>query len=144
MPQSIEFNVTTQLLEGGIVLLEFFGEVDILASPKIKDVITNLVQNGQEKVIVSLEKIGYIDSSGLGVLLSVLKKIREINGHLCLVCNNPQILKIFEITGLVNVFEICKCCEEGVENILSTPCVCEEPHHNVFWYGGEKSRRVKL
>lgn len=144
MTQYTEFKITTQLLESGVVFLEFFGEVDVLASPKIKDVIISLVEKGQGKIIVSLEKVGYIDSSGLGVLLGALKKIREVNGHLCLVCNNPQIIKIFEITGLSNVFEIYKCCEEGVANLLSAPCVCEEPPATVFWYGGEKSRRVKL
>ena len=53
-----------------------------------------------------LEKVRYIDSTGLGVLIGGLKRVREHGGTVNLVCTNPQIKKIFDITGLVKIFGI--------------------------------------
>jgi len=56
--------------------------------------------------VISLEKVRYIDSTGLGVLIGGLKRVREHGGSVNLVCTNPQIRKIFDITGLVKIFGI--------------------------------------
>ena len=50
--------------------------------------------------------VRYIDSTGLGVLIGGLKRVREHGGSVNLVCTNPQIKKIFDITGLVKIFGI--------------------------------------
>lgn len=123
MDETTELQVVWRPLEEGVVLLDLLGEVDVVTSPKIKEAVISIVKEGYGKVVVSLEQVRYIDSSGLGVLLGALKKVRELHGHICLVCNNPQIIKIFEITGLANVFEICKCREEGLESLRAT-CLC--------------------
>ena len=56
--------------------------------------------------MINLEKVRYIDSTGLGVLIGGLKRVREHGGSVNLVCTNPQIKKIFDITGLVKIFGI--------------------------------------
>lgn len=136
MDTSLGLMISRKLLEGEVMVLDLLGEIDVLTAPKIKDEVTNLVREGFGRVLISLERVGYIDSSGLGVLLGALKKIREINGHMCLVCSNPQIMKIFDITGLTNVFEICKCDEDGIESLTSQGHPEKVP--TVFWYGGER------
>ena len=65
--------------------------------------------------MINLEKVRYIDRTGLGVLIGALKKVREHNGRILLVCTNPQIKKIFNITGLVKIFEIFKNEEEALK-----------------------------
>jgi len=57
-------------------------------------------------VIVDLEQVGFIDSSGLGVLVSALRRARERDGAVRIVCRRDNILKIFRITGLDKVFPI--------------------------------------
>ena len=56
--------------------------------------------------MINFEKVRYIDSSGLGVLLGGLKRVREHGGSLNLVCTNPKIKTIFDITGLTKAFGI--------------------------------------
>jgi len=85
-------------------IVELTGEIDVYTSPKVKDAITGLIDRGRYNLVISLEDVRYIDSTGLGVLIGALKRVREHGGSVNLVCTNPQIKKIFEITGLVKIF----------------------------------------
>jgi anti-sigma B factor antagonist len=55
---------------------------------------------------VDLDGVDFIDSTGLGVLIGALKRVRTHDGDLALVCSEPRILKVFEITGLLTVFAV--------------------------------------
>ena len=87
-------------------VVELSGEIDVYTSPKVKDAISELIDQGHYNLIINLEKVRYIDSTGLGVLIGGLKRVREHGGSVSLVCTNPQIKKIFNITGLVKIFGI--------------------------------------
>jgi anti-sigma B factor antagonist len=87
-------------------VVELGGEIDVYTSPKVKDAITELIDQGHYNLVIDLEKVRYIDSTGLGVLIGGLKRVREHGGTVNLVCTNPQIKKIFDITGLVKIFGI--------------------------------------
>lgn len=87
-------------------VVELGGEIDVYTSPKVKDAITDLIDQGHYNLVINLEKVRYIDSTGLGVLIGGLKRVREHGGTVNLVCTNPQIKKIFDITGLVKIFGI--------------------------------------
>ena len=54
--------------------------------------------------MVDLDGVEFLDSTGLGVLVGALKRVRTNNGELALVCSESRILKVFEITGLTKVF----------------------------------------
>ena len=72
----------------------------------MKDAISELIDQGHYLLVIDLERVRYIDSTGLGVLISGLKRVREQSGAVRLICTNPQIKKIFDITGLVKIFGI--------------------------------------
>lgn len=99
--------------------IEVHGEIDVYTSPKVKEIITELIDKGNYNLIINLEGVRYIDSTGLGVLIGALKKVREKDGCINLVCNNPQIKKIFNITGLVKIFGIFKTEEEALKGLHS-------------------------
>jgi anti-sigma B factor antagonist len=65
-----------------------------------------LIDGGSANLIISMLKVDYIDSSGLGALVGGLKRSTENGGRIVIVCDNPQIRKVFEITGLEKVFPI--------------------------------------
>ena len=56
--------------------------------------------------MVDLEKVEFLDSTGLGVLIGGMKRLRSTDGDLTLVCTQPRILRVFEITGLNRAFAI--------------------------------------
>ena len=82
------------------------GELDAYTAPKLRDTITELLAAGIYDVIIDMLDVEFLDSSGLGVLVGALKKVRAHNGSLQLICNQNRVLKIFRITGLAEVFVI--------------------------------------
>lgn len=82
------------------------GEVDVYTSPILKSYIIDAFEDGCTDLILDLEGVGFIDSSGLGVLVSALRRVKERSGTMRIVCTRESILKILRITGLDKVFPI--------------------------------------
>ena len=92
--------------ENDHTLIEVGGEIDVYTAPKLRECITELVDQGRRDLIIDLEKVEFMDSTGLGVLVGGLKRVRTHEGSLELVCTQERLLKIFRITGLAKVFTI--------------------------------------
>ena len=90
----------------GRAIVSVGGEIDVYTAPRLRDRITELVADGQHHLVIDLAAVEFLDSTGLGVLVGGLKKVRAHDGSLELVCNQERILKIFRITGLAKVFTI--------------------------------------
>ena len=88
------------------------GEVDVATAPRLREELINLVAGGHNHLVVDLEGLDFIDSTGLGVLVGALKRTRSNDGELRVVCTHSRILKVFEITGLDSVFGIAATIEE--------------------------------
>ncbi|MBI4733908.1 MAG: STAS domain-containing protein [Rubrobacteridae bacterium] len=99
----------------GVLMLE--GEVDVYTAPKLKSRMIDFVDEGKYKIVIDLQKVEFMDSSGLGVLVGGLKRVKSHDGSIALVCTHENILKIFRITGLVKVFPIYSTDEEAIANI---------------------------
>jgi anti-sigma B factor antagonist len=91
------------------------GEVDLYTAPRLKDELARLAGSGRARVTVDLGDVEFLDSTGLGVLISGLKRCREAGGDLRLASPREPILKVLSITGLDRVFPI----HETVEDATS-------------------------
>ncbi|MFT3873272.1 MAG: anti-sigma factor antagonist [Nocardioides sp.] len=91
---------------GDKTIVSVGGEIDVYTAPKLRDTITELVGDGRYQIIIDMEAVEFLDSTGLGVLVGGLKKVRAHDGSLELVCTQDRLLKIFRITGLAKVFPI--------------------------------------
>jgi anti-sigma B factor antagonist len=92
--------------QGDHAVLEVAGEIDVYTAPKLREKLIELVNEGSYRLVVDLERVDFLDSTGLGVLVGGLKRVRNHEGSLKLVCTQDKILKIFRITGLTKVFPI--------------------------------------
>lgn len=90
----------------GTTIVSVGGEIDVYTAPKLRDKITELVGEGVFTIVIDMEAVEFLDSTGLGVLVGGLKKVRAHDGSLELVCTQDRLLKIFRITGLAKVFVI--------------------------------------
>ena len=99
----LDLDVTEQ---NGVAVLAVKGEVDVYTAPRLREKLVELVTQGKHRIVVDLEGVEFLDSTGLGVLVGGLKRVRSHNGDLSLVCNQHRILKVFEITGLNRAFSI--------------------------------------
>ena len=91
------------------------GEVDVYTSPLLKRRLVDAADDDCALLVVSLDGVGFIDSSGLGVLVGALRRMRERDGDLRLVCNKESVLKILRITGLDRVFPVFASVDEARE-----------------------------
>lgn len=80
--------------------------IDAHNSGELKEVIAHLIEQGEVKIAVQLEHVRFVDSSGLGALLSGYKHAEAKSGRLVLVGLQQQVLSMFELTRLNRVFEI--------------------------------------
>ena len=90
----------------GYSVLAVSGEVDVATVPKMREQLHGLVARGDKRIVVDLDAVDFLDSTGLGVLVGALKRVRSSGGDLQLVCTQPRIRKVFEVTGLTKVFAI--------------------------------------
>lgn len=111
----MNLRVETRTPTEGVAVIALAGEVDVYTSPRVKQEIVDLLNAGTRKLVLDLCGVEYLDSTGLGVMIGGLKRAREKDGDLTLVCDNIRILRIFEITGLTKIFDIYRSEAEALE-----------------------------
>lgn len=101
-------------MEGAWTVLDVGGEVDLSTAPSLRQELNALVEGGVRNLIVDLQRVGFMDSSGLGVLVVGLKRLKEAEGEMVLVCRDGPTLKVLAITGLDRVFPIHPSVEDAI------------------------------
>ncbi len=86
--------------------LKINGEIDVYTSPKFKDELHSMINQSNSDIVIDGENLEYIDSTGLGVLMSGLKKLREEQNNITIKNIRPNIQKLLKITGLNKIFII--------------------------------------
>jgi len=99
---------------GSWAVLAVAGEVDVATVPRLREQLHSLVAQGQHHIVLDLEAVDFLDSTGLGVLVGALKRVRTNGGELALVCTQSRIRKVFEVTGLTKVFSLYDSVDEAV------------------------------
>ena len=98
----------------GTEVVNVEGEIDIYTAPRLRELLIDLAGKNNYQLIVNMEKVEFLDSTGLGVLVGGLKRVRAHDGSLDLVCTQERILKIFRITGLTKVFGIYQSVDQAI------------------------------
>jgi anti-sigma B factor antagonist len=99
---------------GDLTVIEVKGEIDVYTAPVLREEITSLVDSEHTSIVVDLTQVSFMDSTGLGVLVGALKRVRTLGGDLSLVINEEKILKVFRITALTQVFTIHSSLDEAL------------------------------
>jgi anti-sigma B factor antagonist len=98
MDMGDELSVTVRR-ERGVVVAEVTGDIDMSTVPGLRERLFGLADSGQP-VIVDLNRISFIDSAGLGVLIATARRAGEHGGSLHAVCSRPQTRKLLWLTGV--------------------------------------------
>ena len=98
----------------GFEVIDVQGEIDMYTPPRLRELLIDLVSQGSYQLVVNLDEVGFLDSTGLGVLVGGLKRVRARDGSLDLVCTQQRILKILKITGLTEVFGIYQTVDQAI------------------------------
>lgn len=109
---TIDIKVETRT-SGDWAVVDVEGEVDVFTAPKLREQIIGLLTDGKDRIVVNLEKVDFMDSTGLGVLVGGLKRVKEKEGSLALAGAHGTVLRVLSVTGLNSVFPLHETVEQA-------------------------------
>jgi anti-sigma B factor antagonist len=109
----VDVSVASRTVDGTTVV-DVTGEIDVYTAPALREKLTALVDDGHVDLVVDLTEVRFMDSTGLGLLVGVLKRVRGLDGRLQLVIDSERLLKVFRITALTQVFTIRETVDEAL------------------------------
>ncbi len=112
-------DITIKELENDIVLISLDGEIDLYTASDLRDAIFEQIDSNKIKIIIDLENITYIDSSGIGTLITSLSKLKKINGNMSIIHVYDSVKKVFELTKLTTFFKIFGSEQEAISFLSS-------------------------
>lgn len=108
----MNFEVTSR---DDVTIVEVTGQLIVGNRQELKDDVLRLLSSGARKFLIDFKDTAYIDSSGLGVLVSLSKKIRERGGEMRLSNLNEDLRTLFELTKLDTLFQIADSRDQALE-----------------------------
>jgi anti-sigma B factor antagonist len=99
---------------GDVRILSFQGNLDTNTSPQAESEINGLIEAGSQKLLINFEKLDYISSAGLRILLATAKKLKVSQGDLKICCLNETVQEVFDISGFVTILSVSTTEEEAL------------------------------
>ena len=107
------FSITDQAI-GEAHLVGLDGELDLYVAPDVTRHLNKLMRAGKRRLIVDLCATTFIDSTAIGVLVAAGNRLRDSDGSLILVCDEPNVLRVFEMIGMDQFLPVYGSREEAV------------------------------
>ncbi|HEX7025053.1 MAG TPA: STAS domain-containing protein [Gemmatimonadales bacterium] len=105
----------TKTQNDGVAVLKVEGQLIVGNRQELKGLIQDGLDRGERKFVIDCSQTGYIDSSGLGALVSLSKKVREQGGELRIAGLNEDLRALFELTKLDTLFHISPTADEALQ-----------------------------
>jgi len=99
--------------DDGIDLISIQGDLDFHSSPQLRKELVQLVDNQSPKIMINLDKVGYIDSSGLATFVELYQKTKKYGGKFVLFSLTDAVRSVFEIAKLDSIFSLAKSADEA-------------------------------
>lgn len=116
-----DFTLEKEALPSGIHVITVAGEIDLFTAPDVRTAASDALDAGAQRIVVDLTGVRFLDSTGLGVLIGILKRLRPAGGQLAIVNTNPSTAATFSITGLDDVLRIVPTREAALSAVSELP-----------------------
>lgn len=93
------------------------GEIDMATAPRLRQHVQNVTSRGPDGLVLDLDGVDFIDSTGLGVMVGAAKRMRVAEGLLRIVCSQPHLNELFELTRLSEVFDLYETLEDALADV---------------------------
>ncbi len=100
----LTLDVESRQTDNGVTVLAPSGRLDVAGVPALKEAVSEAIKAGQPRLIIDMEGVSFVDSSGLGSVVAALKQVRSTKGDLRLAAPNQQVRVVLELTTLDRVF----------------------------------------
>ena len=98
----------------GAAVVKLAGEIDMSHSPGVHQALVEILENRPTRLVIDLTDVSYMDSSGVGILVDALRRVRVSSAKLALVAVAPRVLSVLQITKLDQFFEMYQTVEEAL------------------------------
>jgi anti-sigma B factor antagonist len=112
-----ELTVRAARLDDETGLVALAGELDLYSADAFRAALDETLEGGVQRLAIDLTAVDFIDSVALGVLANAMKRLRTSGGGLAVISGNPQIVRVFEITGLDRMLVIAPSLNEALEKL---------------------------
>ena len=100
----------------GVTVVELSGKLNTGTSPEADSYLSSLVDDGATKMLLNMEEVDYISSSGLRVVLATGKKVTAAGGNLSLCALNQSVSEVFRVSGFTSIFQVFDTEAEALES----------------------------
>ena len=114
------FELVEQRTDAGVDVAVVSGEIHVSTAPHFRQGLEAMIERGDGLIGLDLSAVEFIDSTGLSVLLNGLRLVSQRGGRMALVCKNPTVLRLFEITSLDTTFDIVADRETAITHVTKT------------------------
>jgi len=105
-------------MKQGVLVIKLEGELDVCGADNFRMTVDQaLDETGAKNILLNMQAVSFIDSSGLGVILGRYKRINQLGGKLLVIHLEPQVQRIFELAGLMKIFTFYKSEEQALEQL---------------------------
>jgi anti-sigma B factor antagonist len=122
----MDFAITHHLV-GKIAVVEVSGWIEIASAPQLRDTLIALIDEGHLHLVIDLSEVAFLDSTGLGVLIGLLHRLRSRDGSLALAGANERVYKVFRTTQLTKVLTLTDTVADAIAAIDSGAAGAQTP-----------------
>lgn len=115
------FELSEESSGSGAHIIRVRGEIHVSTAPEFTQRLTTAIDSGKTAVVLDMAGVEFIDSTGLSVLLNGLRLVNQMHGRMALVCTNPTVLRLFQITSLDGTFDIFDDRATAVAHVVQDP-----------------------
>ncbi len=111
--------IETTETDAGVPVVAIRGEIDLHTCPQLRTTLQRLMEAKKEHIVLNLAEVPYLDSAALGILVDAVRRAREMGGGIYLAQVTPFVLRAFEITRLIKIFQVHDKVEAALEAIAA-------------------------
>jgi anti-sigma B factor antagonist len=112
-----DLTVRSARLDADTHLVALAGELDLYSADAFRSALDDALEEGTQRLAIDLSAVDFIDSVALGVLANAMKRLRASGGGLAVISGNPQIVRVFEITGLDRMLVLSGSLNDALERL---------------------------
>lgn len=109
--------ITQRKINERITVIDLDGDFDLYSSPKAREILLDLAKKQVPMVIINLDRVEYMDSSGIATLIEYLRRVGDYGGKLKLVSLNKKTMEVIRLARLETIFDICKDEQEAMNEL---------------------------
>jgi anti-sigma B factor antagonist len=113
----MDLSVESTVTDDDIAVLVIGGPMDVETTPRLRDHLVRLIDEGRHRLVFDLSGVDFIDSIGLGAIVGLVHRLRPHDGSLAMAAPSPQARNVLQITQLVRVVSVCDTLEAALSAV---------------------------